>query len=217
MRFDWELVVGAMPLLAVGLLATVKISALAIAFGTLLGWLLGLIALSRISALRWLVRAYVDFIRGTPLLVQIFLVYFVLPVLGVNLSEFWAGVIGLSLNSAAFISEIVRAGVGAVERGQTEAARSIGMKHGQILVYILMPQSLRAVVPPITNELITLVKSSSLLSVISVYELTRAGQGIIAVRFAPVEIFLLVSVYYYVTISLLTWLSRALERRLPVW
>jgi polar amino acid transport system permease protein len=217
MRFDWELVVGAMPLLAVGLLATVKISALAIAFGTLLGWLLGLIALSRISALRWLVRAYVDFIRGTPLLVQIFLVYFVLPVLGVNLSEFWAGVIALSLNSAAFISEIVRAGVGAVERGQTEAARSIGMKHGQILVYILMPQSLRAVVPSITNELITLVKSSSLLSVISVYELTRAGQGIIAVRFAPVEIFLLVSVYYYVTISLLSWLSRALERRLPVW
>ena len=153
----------------------------------------------------------------TPLLIQILLVYFALPVIGLSLSEFWAGVIALSLNAAAFIAEIVRAGIGSIERGQSEAARSIGMRHAQVLVHILLPQSLRAVVPPITNELITLVKGSALLSVISVYELTRAGQGIIAVRFAPLEIFLLISLFYYVTISLLAWLSRWLEHRLPTW
>jgi His/Glu/Gln/Arg/opine family amino acid ABC transporter permease subunit len=217
MRFDWELVRNSIPLLGTGLFMTIKICALAIVFGTLLGAMLGLASLSRFKAARWAVTAYVDFIRGTPLLIQIFLVYFALPVVGINLPEFWAGVIALSLNAAGFIAEIVRAGVGSVEAGQSEAARSIGMRHAQVLYYILLPQSLRAVVPPITNELITLVKGSALLSVISVYELTRAGQAIIAVHFAPLEIFLLISVFYYATISLLAWLSRWLERRLPVW
>ena len=217
MVFDWALVGKAMPLLAAGLLTTAKICSLAMLLGVVLGGLLGLASLSRLAAVRFAVRAYVDFIRGTPLLIQIFLVYFALPVIGLNLPEFWAGVLALGLNAAGFIAEIVRSGVGAVERGQAEAARAIGMRHRQILWYILLPQSLRTVVPPTTNELITLVKGSALLSVISVYELTRAGQAIIAVHFAPFEIFLLIALYYYVTISVLAWLSRWLERRLPVW
>ena len=217
MVFDWALVGKAMPLLAAGLLTTAKICSLAMLLGVVLGGLLGLASLSRLAAVRFAVRAYVDFIRGTPLLIQIFLVYFALPVIGLNLPEFWAGVLALGLNAAGFIAEIVRSGVGAVERGQTEAARAIGMRHRQILWYILLPQSLRTVVPPTTNELITLVKGSALLSVISVYELTRAGQAIIAVHFAPLEIFLLIALFYYVTISVLAWLSRWLERRLPVW
>ncbi len=217
MVFDWALVGKAMPLLAAGLLTTAKICSLAMLLGVVLGGLLGLASLSRLAAVRFAVRAYVDFIRGTPLLIQIFLVYFALPVIGLNLPEFWAGVLALGLNAAGFIAEIVRSGVGAVERGQTEAARAIGMRHRQILWYILLPQSLRTVVPPTTNELITLVKGSALLSVISVYELTRAGQAIIAVHFAPFEIFLLIALYYYATISVLAWLSRWLERRLPVW
>ena len=217
MVFDWALVGKAMPLLAAGLLTTAKICSLAMLLGVVLGGLLGLASLSRLAAVRFAVRAYVDFIRGTPLLIQIFLVYFALPVVGLNLPEFWAGVLALGLNAAGFIAEIVRSGVGAVERGQAEAARAIGMRHRQILWYILLPQSLRTVVPPTTNELITLVKGSALLSVISVYELTRAGQAIIAVHFAPFEIFLLIALYYYLTISVLAWLSRWLERRLPVW
>ena len=217
MVFDWALVGKAMPLLAAGLLTTAKICSLAMLLGVALGGLLGLASLSRLALVRFAVRAYVDFIRGTPLLIQIFLVYFALPVVGLNLPEFWAGVLALGFNAAGFIAEIVRSGVGAVERGQAEAARSIGMRHRQILWYILLPQSLRTVVPPTTNELITLVKGSALLSVISVYELTRAGQAIIAVHFAPFEIFLLIALYYYVTISVLAWLSRWLERRLPVW
>ena len=217
MMFDWALVGKAVPLLAAGLLTTAKICSLAMLLGVALGGLLGLASLSRIAPVRWAVRGYVDFIRGTPLLIQIFLVYFALPVIGLNLPEFWAGVLALGLNAAGFIAEIVRAGVGAVDRGQAEAARAIGMRHRQILWYILLPQSLRTVVPPATNELITLVKGSALLSVISVYELTRAGQAIIAVHFAPFEIFLLIALYYYLTISVLAWFSRWLERRLPVW
>lgn len=217
MVFDWGLVQKAIPLLGEGLLTTIKICSFAMVLGVVLGGVLGLVSLSRFAPARWLVMAYVDFIRGTPLLIQIFLVYFALPVVGVNLPEFWAGVIALGLNAAGFIAEIVRAGVGSIEKGQAEAARSIGMRHGQILVHVLLPQSLRAVVPPMTNELITLVKGSALLSVISVYELTRAGQAIIAVHFAPFEIFLLIALYYYVTISVLAWFSRWLERRLPTW
>ena len=217
MDFDWGLVGKAVPLLAAGLLTTVRICSLAMVIGLVLGGLLGLAAMSRFAPVRWLVIAYVDFIRGTPLLIQIFLVYFALPVVGITLPEFWAGVIALSLNAAGFIAEIVRAGIGAVEKGQTEAARSIGMRHHQVLFHVLLPQSLRAVVPPATNEMISLVKGSALLSVISVYELTRSGQAIIAVHFAPFEIFLLIALYYYLTISALAWLSRWLERRLPVW
>ena len=217
MAFDWNLVGNAVPLLATGLWTTVKICSLAMVLGVVLGGVLGLTSLSRIAPARWAVRAYVDFIRGTPLLIQIFLVYFALPVVGINLPEFWAGVIALGLNAAGFIAEIVRGGVGAVEKGQAEAARSIGMRHHQILWHVLLPQSLRTVVPPATNELITLVKGSALLSVISVYELTRAGQAIIAVHFAPFEIFLMIALYYYATISVLAWFSRWLERRLPTW
>lgn len=217
MVFDWALVAKSVPLLGTGLVMTLKISSLAMLIGLALGGALGLASMSRFAPARWLVRAYVDFIRGTPLLIQIFLVYFALPVIGINLPEFWAGVIALSLNAAGFLAEIVRAGLGSIEKGQAEAARSIGMRHHQILFHVLLPQSLRSVVPPATNEMITLVKGSALLSVISVYELTRAGQAVIAVHFAPFEIFVLIALYYYLTVSVLAWLSRWLERKLPVW
>jgi His/Glu/Gln/Arg/opine family amino acid ABC transporter permease subunit len=217
MTFDWNLVEASVPVLGAGLLMTLKISTLAMALGLVLGAVLGLASMSRSRILRGLVRAYVDFIRGTPLLIQIFLVYFALPEIGINLPEFWAGVIALALNAAGFLAEIFRAGLSSVEKGQAEAARSIGMRHSQILWHVLLPQSLRAVVPPATNEMISLVKGSALLSVISVYELTRAGQSVIAVHFAPFEIFLLIALYYYLTVSVLAWLSRWLEKRLPAW
>ncbi len=216
MNLEWSVIGYAIPLLADGLVATVKISVLAIVVGTVVGFVLGLLTFAAFAPARWFVRAYVDFVRGTPLLIQVFLIYFALPVIGINLSEFWAGVTALSFNAAGFIAEIVRAGLGSIDRGQTEAARSIGMTPNQVLVHILLPQIYRPVLPPLTNELITLVKGSSLLSVISVYELTRAGQAIISERFVPFEIYALIALYYYVLISGLAWLSRTLERRLHV-
>ncbi|MEM8759434.1 MAG: amino acid ABC transporter permease [Pseudomonadota bacterium] len=217
MNIDWQIIEKAIPLLFEGALVTLEVSALSAVLGLVLGMLFGLMLLSDSRILRGLVSAYVDFIRGTPLLIQIFLVFFALPVIGIRLDEFWAGVLALSLNAAAFVAEVVRGGVGAIEKGQAEAARSIGMRRGQILFWILLPQAYRQMVPPLTNEMISLVKNSSLLSVISVYELTRAGQSIISIHFVPFEIYTLLALYYYVLIKLLSWLSRWIERRLPAW
>ncbi|MGE3872014.1 MAG: amino acid ABC transporter permease [Parvibaculaceae bacterium] len=217
MAIDWAVVEMAVPLLAQGAVTTLQISGAAIVIGTAAGVGLGMLALGSWAPARWFVRAYVDFIRGTPLLVQIFLVFFALPVLGIRFNETWSGIIALSLNCAGYVAEIVRATVGSVELGQSEAAKSIGMTRGQIIYHILLPQALRPMLPPMTNELISLVKNSSLLSVIAVYELTRAGQAIITTYFVPFEIYALIAIYYYAIVSALAFLSRYFERKLPVW
>ncbi len=217
MMFDWSVVWYAAPLLAHGVLMTLQVSLVAGALGLALGLVLGLASLSGLRPLQWLVRCYVDFIRGTPLLIQIFLVFFALPVVGLRLPEFWAGVVALALNSGAYIAEVVRGAVGSIERGQAEAALSIGMTRGRVLWYVLLPQAWRPMLPPLTNDLITLTKNSSLLSAISVYELTRAGQAVISTHFAPFEIYLLLALYYYLLVTVLSLLSRRLERSLPAW
>jgi His/Glu/Gln/Arg/opine family amino acid ABC transporter permease subunit len=214
--FDFRLIVDSVPFLLKGALYTVQVSVLAIVFGLVLGWALGLIAVAGPAWLRAIAWAYVQFIRGTPLLVQIFLIYFGLPALGVNIPAFWSGVIALGLNSGGFQAEIVRAGIESIDRGQTEAARSIGMSALQTLLLILVPQTIRRVIPPLTNELITLTKSSSLLSAIAVLELTHAGQAIIARTFAPFEIYAAVAVMYLILITVLSRGSALLERRVFV-
>jgi polar amino acid transport system permease protein len=216
MSIDWPIVQIAIPLLAHGTVVTLKISLVAGVLACIIGFTLGLAALSHVRALRWIIAAYVDFVRGTPLLIQVFLVFFALPVVGIRFDEIWAGIIALAFNTSAYIAETVRGGVGSVERGQTEAAKSIGMFRWQILTYILLPQALRPMVPPLTNELISMTKNTSLLSVISVYELTRAGQAIISVHFVPFEIYLLLALYYYALIKALSYLSRWVENRMPV-
>lgn len=205
----------AIPQLFVGLWATVRICTVAMVCGTVLGIVAGVCLLSRPLMLRWIAAAYVDVIRGTPLLIQLLLIYFALPAIGIRLSEFWAGVVALSINAGGFIAEGVRGAIGAIDPGQSEAAKSIGMTRGETLRLILLPQAFRAFLPPLTNELISLVKGSAILSVISVYELTRSGQAIIATNFVPVEIYLLLAVYYYVLIRAISIVSRAIERRVP--
>ena len=214
---DWKIVEMSIPLLLEGTWVTLYVSFFAGIIGTFAGIVIGLLSLSNIKPIEWVIRIYVDFVRGTPLLIQIFLVFFALPVVGITMNEIWAGITALAFNLAGYAAEIVRGGVGAVEKGQTEAARSIGMTRGKILVYILLPQAARQMVPPFTNEMITMIKSSSLLSVISVYELTRSGQAIISVHFVPFEIYGLLALYYWVMITTLSWLTRRLEARLPVW
>ncbi|PYO57740.1 MAG: amino acid ABC transporter permease [Candidatus Rokuibacteriota bacterium] len=214
--FDLGLIVDSVPFLLRGAVYTVQVSVLAIAFGLVLGWLFGLASVSGVAALRAVTGCYVQFIRGTPLLVQIFLIYFGLPVLGLNLPAYWSGVIALGLNSGGFQAEIVRAGIESIDRGQTEAARSIGMSRFQTLVFILVPQTIRRVIPPLTNELITLVKSSSLLSAIAALELTHAGQLIIARTFAPFEIYAAVALIYLAMVSVLSRASALLEKRVFV-
>jgi His/Glu/Gln/Arg/opine family amino acid ABC transporter permease subunit len=213
---DWGVIETAIPLLARGAVVTIEIACAAGILATILGFALGLGLLSGNRPLRMAIGSFVDFVRGTPLLIQIFLIFFALPVVGVRFNEITAGIIALALNTGGYIAETVRGAVGAVERGQTEAAQSIGMVRGQILLWILLPQALRPIVPPLTNELITLTKNTSLLSVISVYELTRAGQAIVSVYFVPFEIYMLLALYYYLLIKSLSALSRWLERQMPV-
>jgi polar amino acid transport system permease protein len=197
-----------------GTLVTLEISFWAMALATLVGVVMGLISVSDLRGLKIVIRAYVYFVRGTPALVQIFLVYFALPRIGFELSSFWSGVVALAFNSAGFIAEIVRAGLQSIDAGQSEAALSIGMTSRQTIMHILLPQSLRRITPPLTNEVITLIKSSSLLSVISITELTRSAQLIIAERFVPFELYAALAVYYLVIISVLSRASEYVERRL---
>jgi polar amino acid transport system permease protein len=212
--FDWGVIVYAFPFMLQGALVTLEISSLAMVFGTIVGLVFGLLSLSNVGPVRGFIRSYVYFVRGTPALVQVFLIYFALPQAGIYISSFWGGVIALSFNAGGFIAEIVRAGIGSIDRGQTEAAMAIGMTHRQGLLYILLPQSLRRITPPLTNELITLVKGSSLLSVISVTELTRSAQVIIAAKFTPFELYAALAVFYLVMISVLAKFSEYIESRL---
>jgi|HubBroStandDraft_4_1064222.scaffolds.fasta_scaffold149645_2 His/Glu/Gln/Arg/opine family amino acid ABC transporter permease subunit len=212
--FDWGSIAYAFPYMLKGAVVTLEISICALALATLVGLVFGLISASELTFLKTIIRAYVYFVRGTPALVQIFLVYFALPKIGLELSPFASGVVALAFNSAGFISEIVRAGLQSIDLGQTEAALSIGMTNRQSIMFILLPQSLRRITPPLTNEIITLVKSSSLLSVISISELTRSAQVIIAERFVPFELFAELAVFYLVMISVLSWFSEFVEKRL---
>jgi His/Glu/Gln/Arg/opine family amino acid ABC transporter permease subunit len=213
-EFDWNVVWYAVPYLAAGAVVTLELSALGMLFGTTIGAVAGLLSLSEHVLPRGIVRAYVYFVRGTPALVQVFLVYFAMPQLGLELSAFWSGVVALSFNAGGFIAEIVRSGLQSIDAGQTEAAKSIGMTNRQAVLFILLPQSLRRITPPLTNEVITLVKSSSLLSVISISELTRSAQAIIAAKFTPFELYAELAVFYLVIISILAKISEYVERRL---
>ena len=212
--FDWGVMWYAAPYMVQGAVVTLEISICALALGTLVGLVCGLRSVSDLTVPKAIVRAYVYFVRGTPALVQIFLVYFALPRIGFELSAFSSGVVALAFNSGGFISEIVRAGLQSIDAGQTEEALSIGMTNRQSILFILLPQSLRRITPPLTNEVITLVKSSSLLSVISITELTRSAQVIIAERFTPFELYAELAVYYLVIISVLAWFSEYVEKRL---
>jgi len=212
--FDWGAVWYAAPYMAKGALVTIEISACSLLLATVVGVVMGLISVSDLTFLRVIVRSYVYFVRGTPALVQIFLVYFALPRIGLELSTFMSGVVALAFNSAGFIAEIVRAGLQSIDAGQNEAALSIGMTTRQSILFILLPQSLRRITPPLTNEVITLVKTSSLLSVISITELTRSAQLIIAERFVPFELYAALALYYLVMISVLSWFSEYIEKRL---
>ncbi len=212
--FDWEIIVYAFPHLLKGVVVTIEISLMALVFGAILGIVCGLLSVSDNKILAGIVKVYVYFVRGTPVLVQIFLIYFALPTVGINISPFWGGVVALSFNAGGYVSEIVRAGIQSIDQGQSEAATSIGMRRHQTLIHVLLPQSWKRILPGLTNEMITLVKTSSLLSVISIYEVTRSAQVVIAEKFTPFELYALLAVFYLVIISILSQISSYVERRL---
>lgn len=214
MQFNFDLVVNSFPLLLVGAGVTIKITALSVALGVVIGLFVGIARISRIKILRVLAAIYVDFFRGTPLLVQIFLVYFALPVItGQRVDPFVAAIGSCGINSGAYVAEIFRAGIQSIDKGQMEAGRSLGMNWVQTMRYIIVPQAFKRVIPPLGNEFIALLKDSSLVSVIGFEELTRRGQLIIAKTYGSLEIWISVAVIYLAMTLTISRFVAYLERR----
>ena len=195
-------------------LFTVPLTLLSFVFGLAVGFLVALARLFAPKPLAAIVRFYVWIFRGTPLLVQLFLIFYGLPSVGIVLDALPAALIGFTLNVGAYSSEIVRAALGAIQKGQWEASYSIGMTWGQAMRRIILPQAGRVAVPPLSNTFIALVKDTSLAAAITVPELFRAGQRIVATTYEPLILYVEVALIYLVLSSVLSNLQARLEKRL---
>lgn len=214
MGFDSNLIIQSLPTLLIGAGLTIKITAISVALGVAIGLIVGVARISENKPLRALAICYIDFLRGTPLLVQIFLIYFALPALiGQRVDPFFAAIAACSINSGAYVAEIFRSGIQSIDKGQMEAGRSLGLSWGQTMRYIVLPQAIKRVIPQVGNEFIALLKDSSLVSVIGFEELTRSGQLIIARTYASLEIWPCVAVIYLIMTLAISRFVAFLERR----
>lgn len=199
--------------IAHGLWVTVEISFISLIFAVLLGLIFGLMRVSKNQTARDLSLTYVELIRGTPLLVQIFIVYFFIGTV-LDFERFTAGVVALSVFTGAYVAEIVRAGIQAIPTGQMEAARSLGMTYPKAMRYIILPQALKRTLPPLAGQFINLIKDSSLVSVIAITDLTKAGREVVSGSFAPFEVWFTVAALYLLVTGTLSWAIQRLEKRL---
>lgn len=214
LELNLDLITESLPLLLKGAAVTVEITALSVGLGLIIGIIVGIARLSNNKFIRAIAAIYVDFIRGTPLLVQIFLVYFALPqLIGMRIDPFIAAVAACSINSGAYVAEIFRGGIQSIDPGQGEAARALGLNWFQSMRFVIMPQAFKRILPPLGNEFITMLKDSSLVSVIGFEELTRTGQLIISRTYAAFEIWIAVAIIYLVMTIAISRLVAYLEKR----
>ena len=212
--FNFRVILEYMPLYGQCFLATLWLSALSLLGAIIVGIIACAMRLSKSRALSTIAGMYIESIRSTPLLVQLYFFYFGLPSMGVMLPEWVTGVIALTLNSGAYYAEIIRSGIQAIDFGQIEAGIASGLSYFQRMRYIILPQALGATIRPMLGQAIILVKDSSLLSLISIVELTRAGQLLTSERFMPAEGFLTTAVFYLVLYYMLKVFSGWSEKRL---
>lgn len=211
---DFELIQRALPILLMGAGVTIEITAFSVAIGFFIGLFVGIARISQFKILRIMAAVYADCIRGTPLLVQIFLIYFALPMaIGQRVEPFIAAVAACGINSGAYVSEIFRAGIQAIDVGQMEAGRSLGLTWWQTMLFIILPQAFKNILPPLGNEFIAMLKDSSLVSVIGFEELTRRGQLIIAQTYGSFEIWMTVAVLYLIMTMAISRIVAFLEKR----
>lgn len=212
-----ELFKQSLPSILSGLKITLELSIISLLTASLLGLIFGLMMITKSKALKVIATIYIDLVRGTPLIVQAFFIYFGLPsAFNFKLSAFLAGIIALSLNSGAYMAEIFRAGILAVDKGQMEAARSLGLSYPKAMIKVILPQAIRKMIPAIINQFIIAIKDTSLLSVIGIRELTQSGEIIIASNYRAFEIWGMVAIFYLALIMLLSTFSRRIERCLKV-
>jgi len=211
---DMTVVWDNLPYMLGGAIITIQVSAIAVTAGLVIGSLFGLARISAYWVIRVIASVYVEFIRGTPLLVQIMFIYFGLASIGITIeSRLLAGALALSINSGAYVAEIVRAGIQSIDKGQMEAARSLGLSYLQAMRHVILPQAYRRIIPPLVNEFIMLIKDSSLLSAIGTAELMKRAQHIRARTFADFEILISIAVIYFIITFTLSKAADYLERR----
>jgi polar amino acid transport system permease protein len=210
-------------LLMQGLWLTIKVSVMATLLGVLIGLFAGIARVSSNPFFRWLAVTYVEIIRGSPLLVQIFIWYFVLGTLinsiltqyGIDqISPLWYGVASMATFAGAYVAEIVRAGIQSIHRGQNEAARSLGMSSPQAMIYVILPQAIRRILPPLAGEFISLIKDSSLLGIIAIRELTKATREVVTTSLQAFELWFVCALLYLILTFTLSLCVKYLERRL---
>lgn len=214
--FDWGIIIKYMPLLANAAILTLYIAVVALALGLVFGLVAALGKVSSNVIFRAVANFYIWIIRSTPLLVQLFLIYYGLPQFGLDLSPFLSGVLGLALNVGAYNAETIRAGIQSISVGQTEAAKSIGMNHAQTMRRIILPQALRNIIPPLGNNFIILIKDTSLVSTITLVELTMKTQQLVGTTYRPFELYLAATLLYAVMTSVTAMLLHRVEKRLHV-
>ncbi|MCH9673808.1 MAG: amino acid ABC transporter permease [Gammaproteobacteria bacterium] len=217
MKFDFSYTIDALPRLLEGALITVQVTLISFVLSLLLATLLTVVRNSVHSRVLELVLAiYISFIRGTPILIQIFLIYYVLPIVGIDIGPFVAGIMAITLNSAAYVVEIFRGALAAIPRGQFEAARSLGLPTPTLWLRVVLPQLLFKSIPPLVNEFTLVAKATPLLATITVVEMMRVSQQIYSSNFHPVEVLLGAFVIYFLICFSISRLAGVLEQRLLV-
>ena len=212
MDFQFEIVIKALPALWQGALITIKIAVFSFCLAIIIGFVVGVLR-SRSRALSLLFAPYVELFRGTPLLIQLFFIYYGLPTVNLTLSSFQAAIIGLGLNGGAYISEVIRAALQSIDRGQKDAAYALGLSWFQAMSEVILPQALAISIPPLMNIFSSLLKETSLVSVLAITELTRVGQLVYTRSFRAFEIYLAIGLLYFIMTFLVARISYYLERR----
>ncbi|WP_102348441.1 amino acid ABC transporter permease [Bacillus sp. Marseille-P3661] len=208
-----------LPYLLQGALITIEIAVIGVIFGSILGIIIGLGRLSSNRVLSQISRFYIWVVRGTPLLLQLFVIHFAIPSLfsSLTMPPFVSACIALSLNAAAYIAEIARGAIQSIDKGQMEAARSLGLSSAQAMRRIIIPQAFRRMLPPLGNEFIALIKESSLVSTIALYDLLRTGQQIISSTFKYMEVYLLVGLTYLILTTLMSYIVGKIEKKVGAY
>jgi glutamine transport system permease protein len=215
--FKYSVMWESVPILLIGLKWTVLITIFGLLIGFILGAISGLSKISRNIYLQKLAGLYIESVRGTPIMVQVMFIYFGLPMaLGMRIPPMVAGIVAIAINSGAYIAELVRGSFQSIETGQTEAGRSIGLTHFQTMYYIIWPQALKRMIPPLGNQFIISLKDTSILVVVGVGELTRTGQEIIASNFRAFEVWITVALMYLVMTLSISKVLNYIEKKMDI-
>jgi His/Glu/Gln/Arg/opine family amino acid ABC transporter permease subunit len=210
--FDFSVIAKNLPYLLSGVKFTVALAFLVIVLGTFIGVILGLMRLSKSRLVRYPAAFVIEITRDTPIIMQMFFIFFGLPALGIRLNTFPSAALAMSLFAAGNTAEIVRGAIDSLAMGQFEAAKSLGMNYLQMMVYVIIPQALRRMLPPMMGLFTTLIKDTSLAAIIGAFELTRAGQEIIERTFRSLEIYLVVAALYFIICYPLSYYTRKVEK-----